>query len=111
LLADGKPKQRILHLEQRHPRSAAGLCADGKYLYLVVIDGRRLGSIGATQLETALLLRSLGCHTGLNFDGGGSSALAIRYPDGSVKTVNTPGGFGWERTVTGCIGISLSTER
>jgi hypothetical protein len=38
----------------RHPRSAAGLSADGRTLYLLVIDGRRPGSAGATEAETGL---------------------------------------------------------
>jgi hypothetical protein len=97
----------------RHPRSAAGLSdgggSGGRFLYLLVIDGRRIGSIGATEGETALLLRALGATDGINLDGGGSSALVLRYPDGSVKAVNTPihsGIPGRERAVAGCIGIS-----
>ena len=92
----------------RHPRSAAGLSADGRTLYLVVIDGRRPGSIGATEAEAGLILRRLGAASGLNFDGGGSSAMALRFPDGRVRTVNTPihGGIpGRERAVAACLGI------
>ena len=108
ILADGQLTQRTLNTEARHPRSAAGISPDGKYLYLLVIDGRRLGSIGATERETALLLRSLGSEDGINFDGGGSSVLALRYPDGRVRAVNTPihsGIPGRQRAVAGCIGI------
>ena len=110
ILADGQPAQRTFNegtaSAQRHPRSAAGISSNGGTLYLLVIDGRRPGSIGATELETAQLLRSLGSYNGLNLDGGGSSAFAIRNSDGTVKTVNTPGGLGRERAVTSCIGIS-----
>ena len=116
ILIDGQPAERTLNLETRHPRSAAGISANGRYLYLLVIDGRRPGSIGATEKETALLLRSLGSTDGINLDGGGSSALALRYPDGKVRTANTPihGGIpGKERAVAGCIGIAVnpSTEK
>jgi hypothetical protein len=93
----------------RHPRSAAGLSAAGTVLYLLVIDGRRPGSIGATEGETGLILHRLGASEGLNFDGGGSSALALRFPDGKVRTVNTPihGGIpGRERGVASCLGIA-----
>ena len=104
-----------LNSKNRHPRSAAGLsAADGfasrRFLYLLVIDGRRIGSIGATEGETALLLKALGATDGINLDGGGSSVLALRYPSGSVQVVNTPihGGIpGRERAVAGCIGIGL----
>ena len=97
----------------RHPRSAAGISADGERLYLLVIDGRRAGSVGATEAETALLLRALGSADGINFDGGGSSALALRFPDGKVKAVNTPvHGLipGQERAVAGSLGIRKSAQ-
>jgi hypothetical protein len=95
----------------RHPRSAAGISPDGLTLYLLVIDGRRLRSVGATEAETGLILKALGADKGLNFDGGGSSALALGFPDGSVKTVNIPihsGIPGKERAVASCLGIRLT---
>jgi exopolysaccharide biosynthesis protein len=114
ILASGEAAQRTQNREDRHPRSAAGISANGTYLYLLVIDGRRSDSGGATERETSLLLRAIGSWNGINFDGGGSSALAMRYPDGSVRTVNTPihnGIPGRERAVAGCIGVSLSKGR
>jgi len=110
ILADGEPAQRTLNREERHPRSAAGVSANGSRLFLLVIDGRRAGSIGGTEKETALLLRALGAQEGINLDGGGSSALALRDSDGKVRTANTPihnGIPGTERSVAGCIGIRL----
>ena len=113
ILNNGEPAQRTHNRKARHPRSAAGITQDGKYLYLVVIDGRRAGSIGATEEETALLLRRLGSWEGINFDGGGSSALAMRFADGKVRAVNMPihdGIPGRERAVVGCIGVKLRGE-
>jgi len=110
ILTNGEPAQRTRDRKARHPRSAAGISQEGKYLYLVVIDGRRKDSVGATEEETAQLLRSLGSWEGLNFDGGGSSALAMRFTDGKVRVVNTPihGGIpGQERAVAACIGVKL----
>jgi len=110
ILVNGEAAQRTLSNELRHPRSAAGISADGRYLYLLVIDGRRKGSEGATEYETALLLLALGSSSGLNFDGGGSSALALRA-NGKTRIVNVPihGGIpGRERAVAGCIGITMS---
>ena len=109
ILKDGQLVERVLNLKPKHPRSAAGISANGRYLYLLVIDGRREGSTGSTEMETALLLRSLGSEDGINFDGGGSTSLALRFPDGKVRAVNTPihGGItGIERAVAGCLGIS-----
>jgi exopolysaccharide biosynthesis protein len=114
ILADGEPAPRTLNRDERHPRSAAGISANGTVLYLLVIDGRRADSIGGTEKETALLLHALGSLNGINFDGGGSSALVMRYPDGSFRALNTPvhsGIPGRERAVAGCLGVSLSTER
>ena len=116
ILINGEPAQRTLNNDSRHPRSAAGISQDGRFLYLLVIDGRRASSAGGTENETAALLAALGSHNGINFDGGGSSALAMRYPDGNVKVVNTPvqGLFpGQERAVAGCLGITInpSTEK
>jgi len=107
ILKDGQITDRTLAGKSRHPRSAAGISSDSRYLYLLVIDGRRIGSAGATEKETALLLRSLEAWDGLNFDGGGSSALALRYHDGKVRAVNTPVHRfpGQERAVASCIGI------
>jgi hypothetical protein len=110
VLRKGAPVERLKAQARapRHPRSAAGLSADGRTLYLLAVDGRRPGSVGATEGELALLLRSLGAHDGLNFDGGGSTALVLRYPDGRIRPVNTPiHGLipGKERAVAACLGI------
>jgi len=113
ILEKGELVPRVLDVTARHPRSAAGISSDGRYLYLLVIDGRRPGSIGSTEAETALLLRALGATDGINFDGGGSSALALRYPDGKVRVANTPIHAqipGLERAVAGCLGIGSVIE-
>jgi exopolysaccharide biosynthesis protein len=94
----------------KHPRSAAGLSNQGRTLYLLVIDGRRPGSQGATEVETAFILKRLGAEWGLNFDGGGSSALAMRYADGRVRTLNKPIHSGIpnrERAVAACLGLAI----
>jgi hypothetical protein len=113
ILSAGEPEERTKRPRDRHPRSAAGISADGRLLYLLVIDGRRAASAGATEEETALLLRSLGAFDGLNFDGGGSSVLALRQEEGAVRVANTPihGGIpGQERAVAGCIGVWSGEE-
>jgi len=95
---------------QRHPRSGVGLSKDGRYLILMVIDGRDPDySIGATYAEAANWMRDLGCWTAMNLDGGGSSTLVLKDPDtGNFRTVNTPSGppaRGVERPVANHIGI------
>jgi hypothetical protein len=94
--------------DARHPRSAAGLSEGGRFLYLLAVDGRRPGSVGATEAELAAILRQLGAVDGLNFDGGGSTSLALRFSDHRVRPVNTPIHRqipGWERGVASCLGI------
>jgi hypothetical protein len=111
VLINGTQAARTLANEARHPRSAAGVSANGVYLYLLVIDGRRSSSIGSTEEETAMLLRALGSWNGINFDGGGSTALAMRFPDNRIRVLNIPvhGGIpGQERAVAGSIGVTIA---
>jgi hypothetical protein len=101
----------------RHPRSAAGLSADGNTLYLLAVDGRRSASVGVTEAELALMLKQIGAYDGLHFDGGGSTTLALRSlrpeggnPYGRARPVNVPvhnGIPGWERAVASCLGIRI----
>ncbi len=74
-----------------HPRTAIGIDHDGRRLLLVVVDGRQLDSRGATMVELARLLLSLGAEDALNLDGGGSSTMvAARPADGLLKVWNSP---------------------
>jgi hypothetical protein len=62
---------------RRNPRTLAGVKADGT-LVLVTVDGRRAGwSVGASFLESALIMRSLGAVDAVNLDGGGSTAMTV----------------------------------
>ncbi|MDR2786682.1 MAG: phosphodiester glycosidase family protein [Treponema sp.] len=120
VLWEGAPVRRVLDQAAngkapRHPRSAAGLSAGGNTLYLLAVDGRRPASAGVTEAELALLLKRLGAYNGLNFDGGGSTALVLRSlrpdggnPYGKAMPVNIPIHKqipGWERAVASCLGI------
>ncbi|MFC2156332.1 phosphodiester glycosidase family protein [Acidobacteriota bacterium] len=71
---------------ERHPRTAIGFSEDKRYLYVCVVDGRRIGySRGASLYELAELMREFGCSEAMNFDGGGSSSMVV---DGGI--VNRP---------------------
>ncbi len=62
---------------ERGPRTAMGYTADNR-LIILVIQGRSPGkSEGATLLQTATILKNLGCLKALNLDGGGSSCMLI----------------------------------
>ncbi|MBE7037201.1 MAG: phosphodiester glycosidase family protein [Ruminococcaceae bacterium] len=88
----------------RNPRSAVGLDESGMIVTLVAVDGRRSEAKGMTQKELSRLMLDLGCYTALNFDGGGSTAMAIEQ-----KVVNTPSD-GSQRKVTNALGVVTQTE-
>jgi hypothetical protein len=93
---------------QRNPRSAIGISGSGRYLYLLVVDGRRDGwSVGVDCNSLADWMRMHGASTAINMDGGGSSTLVIADRDGNpviLNKVSDP----TERVVANHIGILLS---
>lgn len=73
---------------RRNPRTAAGVLADGRVVF-VQVDGRQPGrSVGLSITETAAVMRSLGAVDAINLDGGGSSAVVTE--DGLVNTPSDP---------------------
>ncbi len=59
-----------------HPRTAYGLSADRRYLYLIAIDGRqKKWSLGAKGSETGQFLLDAGASDVINMDGGGSTTM------------------------------------
>jgi hypothetical protein len=78
-----------------NPRSVVGLSQSGEYMYLVAIDGRQAGySAGVSQAEESDLMAALGAWNAINFDGGGSTALAVEGKDGNADVLNRPSGGG-----------------
>lgn len=76
-------------LNSPNPRTAVGLNKEGTTLTLVVVDGRSQVSYGLTLDQLAQLLKTIGLHSALNFDGGGSSTMVLRQPMGQAMVVNT----------------------
>lgn len=73
------------------PRTAVGVSKDGRYLYLLTIDGRvREYSMGTTYRETADVMLVLGAYNALNLDGGGSTTLVEQDAKGKLNVVNRP---------------------
>ncbi|NLP17764.1 MAG: phosphodiester glycosidase family protein, partial [Firmicutes bacterium] len=105
LLREGKIVSGGHDVPGRHPRSAAGVSADGKTLYLVAVDGRQDESRGLTQEELARVLLNLGAAEAINFDGGGSTTLISR-PLGFEQPVvkNVPSG-GSQRNIANGLGL------
>jgi hypothetical protein len=80
-----------LESQSVEPRTAVGLNQNGRWLFLVVIDGRQPGySEGATFPDLASFLLTLGVYTGMNLDGGGSSAMVIEGVSGGSFVLNSP---------------------
>jgi hypothetical protein len=76
---------------EREPRTALGINRNGRYLYLVVVDGRQpFYSEGATFVELAQLLLDHGAFQAMSLDGGGSSTLVIEGEDGQPLILNSP---------------------
>ncbi len=83
-----------------NPRTAVGVRDGGRRVLLVTVDGRRPGvAAGTTVRETAELLRALGARDAINLDGGGSTTMVVRGPDGALRIVNTPSDSAGERPV------------
>lgn len=88
-----------------HPRTLVGYSHRAEYLYLVTIDGRQPGySTGATMADSAAILLHLGALHALNVDGGGSTTMVIRDPDGASQLANSPSA-GHERVVGSNLGF------
>lgn len=88
-----------------HPRTAVGLSADRKTLFLVVADGRRTGVPGMTLAQLGEFMHDrLDACSALNLDGGGSSAMWV-----SDRIVNRPAD-GVERRVGDHLAVVLKSD-
>lgn len=78
-------------VDGKQPRTVLGIRPDGTVCYLVV-DGRRKNySNGISYWQIITELSAKGCTDIINFDGGGSSAMALRIPGSDTAgLVNSP---------------------
>lgn len=73
------------------PRTAIGINRNGRWIYLVVVDGRQpFYSEGATFQELAELLKSMGAFYAMSLDGGGSSTMTAADENGRPIILNSP---------------------
>lgn len=75
------------HYNTRQPRTLFGQRADGRYV-LVVVDGRKIASVGVTASQSAKIMLDLGCVEAVNLDGGGSSSMWVQ---GELKSSPSDG--------------------
>ena len=97
LVTDGKNTGALARVQpnNKNPRTAAGVSADGRTLILLVVDGRQpTHSVGVTLPELADLMIELGADDAVNLDGGGSSSFYFVKADGTVVT-NRPSDTSW----------------
>jgi hypothetical protein len=91
VLRDGQDVAPKAVVPSVHPRTAVGVSSDGRWMWLLVVDGRQMDySLGATLHDLAAWLRALGASEGINLDGGGTSALVLRGSSGQAELVNRP---------------------
>ena len=77
--------------EELDPRTAIGINRNGRYLYIIVVDGRQpFYSEGATFAELAELFVAQGAYAAMSLDGGGSSTMVIRGDDSEPVIMNSP---------------------
>jgi len=109
LLYRGKNLGRQIGDGDVNPRTAIGLSEDGRYLFLLCIDGRQPNySAGAYDFETAAWLLMLGAYDAVNLDGGGSTTMVMADSTGKPKRLNRSSAVadsGRERTVGSHFGV------
>ena len=96
---------KVVDDRELHPRTAIGIGRDMHRILLLVIDGRQQFSRGYTMVELAEMMMELGADEALNLDGGGSSTMIARRPNGAVKVINSPSD-GVERSVPNGVSIT-----
>ncbi|HEX3026966.1 MAG TPA: phosphodiester glycosidase family protein [Clostridia bacterium] len=75
------------------PRTAIGQTKSGVMLFLI-IDGRRVSSLGATMKDVQDIMLEYGAYNAANLDGGSSSTLVVKN-----QVINNPSSSGGERYV------------
>lgn len=105
LVKDGKISDFKINIKGNHPRTALGITKDKKKLMLVTIDGRDTSFKGVSQEVLADIMISLGAYDAINFDGGGSTTMAVKsIEDENPKIVNKPSD-GSERSIVNGLGV------
>jgi len=90
-----------------YSRTIMGIDKEGKYLYMMVVDGKRPQySLGLSYIESAHLLKLLGAWNVMACDQGGSSCMYIKNYGGII---NRPAD-GQERVVFSHFGIRLGEK-
>ncbi len=106
LVKEGKKVSFTLK-DARNPITAAGYDSKNKILYFLNADGRNEKARGMTFNEAAEFFISYGCTDAVSFDGGGSTAMAVKKPGRDTAHVNIQSYY---RPVTNAIGITAEKK-
>ena len=91
VLKDGNVTNTDINIAGNQPRTGLGISRDQNEILMVTVDGRDTYFKGTTQETLGSILRDLGAYNGVNLDGGGSTAMAIRPANKPVaEFVNKP---------------------
>lgn len=96
-IVNGRPAELTAYSGGLAPRTAIGQTAEGAVL-LVVTDGRRIGSFGATYRDIQKILYANGAVNAIGLDGGSSSTMVWEG-----KVVNIPSAGDAERLLPNAI--------
>ncbi len=94
--------------DSRNPVTAVGYDSKNEIIYLFNADGRNDKARGMTLKETAEMFVEYGCSDAISFDGGGSTAMAIKKPDNEISHVNLQTYY---RPVTNAVGITAEKKK
>lgn len=101
LIKDGVPNTEKVHIrsinDNVNSRTAIGQLADGTVVFLC-IDGRQIGSLGATYDQLLETMVELGCVNACALDGGASTVMGYK---------DTYGRYGKEGEIIWCSSYSL----
>jgi hypothetical protein len=108
ILLDGEIQPDLYN--RPYSRTIMGIDREGKYLYMMVVDGKRPQySLGLTTSESARLLKLLGAWNVMYCDQGGSSCMYLKNYGGII---NRPADSdGSERPVYSHFGLSLKDTK
>lgn len=92
--------------DRPYARTVMGVSADGAYLYLMIVDGKRPDySEGLSYADCAKILRALGASDAMACDQGGSSCMYVKTMGGIINRPADSDGI--ERPIYSHFGIAI----
>jgi len=113
LVKNGQTPSSFPQAVQKSPtaRTCAGVNQEGTKFYLVTVDSDTDYSVGITLNGLSEFLISKGVYNAINFDGGGSTAIAEKNADtGETKLLNSPSD-GSQRKISNVLGVVSTAQK